>query len=159
MRPLLFSRFYVRQMRAEELYESLLVATEVDRATGGDEKQQQMKQRWISQFVIAFGTDENDEATTFNGTIPQSLMMMNGDLVRRASECTPGSFLHKVATSDMSDVDKIDRLYLAALSRESSRQERRMAQKLWHARGGDTMAALEDIWWALLNSNEFILKH
>lgn len=156
----LFSRFYVRQMRAEELYESLLVATEVDRATGGDEEQrQQMKQSWLSQFVIAFGTDENDEATTFNGTISQSLMMMNSDLMRRASECRPGNFLHTVATSDISDAEKIDRLYLAALSRKSSRDERRMAQQLWRARDGDSKAALEDIWWALLNSNEFILKH
>ena len=29
--------------------------------------------------MIAFGTDEGDETTTFNGTIPQALMMMNGD--------------------------------------------------------------------------------
>ncbi|GIS57865.1 MAG: hypothetical protein CM1200mP2_00900 [Planctomycetaceae bacterium] len=35
--------------------------------------------------MIAFGTDENDEATTFNGTIPPALMMMNGDLVDKAT--------------------------------------------------------------------------
>ena len=31
--------------------------------------------RWLSQFVTAFGTDEGDSSTTFNGTIPQILML------------------------------------------------------------------------------------
>ena len=31
------------------------------------------------------GTDEGDESTTFNGTIPQVLMMFNGDMVRKAT--------------------------------------------------------------------------
>ena len=36
---------------------------------------------------------------------------------------------------------------------------RRSANELLAARGGDVGAALQDIWWALLNSNEFILIH
>ena len=27
------------------------------------------------------------------------------------------------------------------------------------ARKGDTVSALQDIWWAVLNSNEFIINH
>ena len=155
----LFSRFYIRQMRAEELYASLLVATTADEGTSNDEQREQMRSRWLDQFVLAFGTDENDEATTFDGTIPQSLMMMNGDLIRRATRCEPGGFLHEVATADIRDTEKIVRIYLAALARKPTPRERRVAQQLWNARGGDTNAALEDIFWALLNSNEFILKH
>ncbi len=34
-----------------------------------------------------------------------------------------------------------------------------MANELLAARKGDTAAALQDVWWALLNSNEFILNH
>ena len=29
--------------------------------------------------MITFGTDDGGETTTFNGTIPQTLMMFNGD--------------------------------------------------------------------------------
>ena len=49
------------------------------------------------QFTIAFGTDDNEETTTFNGTIPQTLMMMNGDLIKQAISIDKGSFLHQVA--------------------------------------------------------------
>ena len=51
---------------------------------------------------MAFGTDEGDEATTFNGTIPQALMMMNGELVANATSAENGSFLHTVLTTEKS---------------------------------------------------------
>jgi hypothetical protein len=34
-----------------------------------------------------------------------------------------------------------------------------ISNQLLAARDGNVPAALEDIWWALLNSNEFILIH
>ena len=80
-----FTHFYLRQMRAEELYESLLVATQAAEARGNYEAQERMKTQWLSQFVSQFGTDEGDETTSFNGTIPQVLMMFNGGLVMRPS--------------------------------------------------------------------------
>ncbi|MBL9124609.1 MAG: DUF1549 domain-containing protein [Planctomycetaceae bacterium] len=151
--PPQFSRFYLRQLRPEELYDSLIVATQTpaDDARGRDD--------WLSQFTIALGTDENDETTTFNGTIPQTLMMMNGELIEKATASGGKSFLAELAQSSMRDPEKIERLYLAALSRQPSREELKLAQQLWLAKKGDTAAALEDIWWAILNSNEFILNH
>ena len=41
----MFSHFYLRQMRAEELYESLLVATDADKAHGSLEEQEQAEDR------------------------------------------------------------------------------------------------------------------
>ncbi len=81
----MFSRFYMRQMEAEELYESLLVATAADNAVPKD-RSEEMKDRWLRQFSQAFGTDDNAEATTFNGSIPQALTLMNGELMRRATD-------------------------------------------------------------------------
>jgi hypothetical protein len=157
-RPM-FSHFYVRQMQAEQLYESLLVATGADQAVA-DDKQQATRQRWLNQFNTAFGTDENDEATTFNGSIPQALMMMNGDLIKKATASKWGSLLARVAgDGSLSNPDKIRTLYLAALARRPSREELAISNQLLAARDGNVPAALEDIWWALLNSNEFILIH
>lgn len=157
-RPL-FSHFYLRQMEAEQLYESLLVATEADQALSFDERER-TKTQWLAQFNSAFGTDDNAEATTFNGSIPQALMMMNGDLVKKATNCEPGSFLHKVATSsDLNNAQRINYLYLAALAREPSTREVQISNQLLAARKGNVPEALKDIWWALLNSNEFILNH
>jgi hypothetical protein len=155
--PPRFSRFYLRQMRPEELYESLLVATKA--AAEDADKRERDRRDWLAQFAIAFGTDENDEASTFNGTIPQVLMMMNGELIRRATMAQPGTFLYDVASSANPDRDKVRTLYLAAVARPPGADELVAAQKLWIAHGGDTTKALEDLWWALLNSNEFILNH
>ena len=157
-RPM-FSHFYLRQMQAEQLYESLLTATSAADSIPYDQ-QEEMKQRWLRQFNTAFGTDDNAEATTFNGSIPQALMMMNGDLVKKATECQPGSFLHQVAMSDdMSNPQRVDHLYRAAVARDPSREELVICNKLLMAREGKVPEALRDIWWALLNSNEFILIH
>jgi hypothetical protein len=157
-RPM-FSHFYLRQMEAEQLYESLLVATAADQAVSEDQREQ-VKQRWLRQFNTAFGTDDNGEATTFNGSIPQALMMMNSPLVQRATGNQPGSMLSQIAADgSLGNPDKINYLYLAALSRGPTRPELALSNDLLVARGGNVGQALQDIWWALLNSNEFILIH
>jgi hypothetical protein len=48
---------------------------------------------------------------------------------------------------------------MAALSRMPTRQELMISNELLAARNGNVGAALQDIWWALLNTNEFILNH
>lgn len=155
-----FSRFYLRQMRAEELYESLITATSAEKTGGSYEQQEATKRDWLRQFVVAFGTDDLDETTTFNGSIPQALMMMNGDLVNKACNCEPGSFLHTVATNArLSNAARINYLYVAALSRTPNANELAVANKLLGARQGNIPAALQDIWWVVLNTNEFILNH
>lgn len=156
----LFSRFYLRQMRAEELYQSLLVATQADQAEEDAQAQQEARRRWLSQFVIAFGTDEGDEISTFDGTIPQTLMMFNGPLVRQATRAGGNTFLGRVARDGtLPSTEKVQRLYLAALARPATRGELNLFSQLVTARQGQVEQALEDLWWALLNSNEFILNH
>jgi hypothetical protein len=155
-----FSHFYLRQMRAEELYESLITATAADKTRGSYEQQEAAKREWMRQFVVAFGTDDGEETTTFNGSIPQALMMMNGELVNRAASAEKGSFLHTVAANPrLNNAAKINYLFLAALSRRPTAGEITIANKLWAARDGNAVWALQDIWWAVLNSNEFILNH
>jgi hypothetical protein len=155
----MFSRFYLRQMEAEQLYESLIVATAADNTLAKD-RSDEMKERWIKQFSQAFGTDENDESTTFNGSIPQALTLMNGELIRRATGNQPGSMLYRVAANTkMDSAQKIRHLYLAGLSRLPTKKELAISNELLVSRGGNVGSALQDIWWAVLNTNEFILIH
>jgi hypothetical protein len=85
---------------------------------------------------------------------------MNGDLVQRATGNDRGSILYRVANdSQLDNAEKIRYLYLAAVSRLPTREELNISNELLVARGGDVGAALQDIWWALLNTNEFILNH
>jgi hypothetical protein len=169
-----FTHFYLRQMRAEELYESLLVATRAAETRGSYEDQERSKTQWLSQFVMAFGNDEGGEATTFNGTIPQALMLFNGELIRNATDAKRGSFLWDVANGNLKQRQQIDYLFKAALARAPTASEGRITQALFIERARDqvgnnrkkrvdlaaaNVAALQDIWWAVLNSNEFIMNH
>ena len=157
--PPLFSRFYPRQMRAEQLYDSLMVATKADKTRTSTDRQEARRNRWLQQFVIAFGTDEIDEATTFNGTIPQILTLFNGDLVRQATNGAEGTFLQDVATNhEWGAREKLDRLFRASLARNTTAEERRWANRSF-SKGKSLDTALQDIWWVLLNTNEFILNH
>jgi hypothetical protein len=153
-----FSNFYIRQIEAEQLYESLMVATEV-KPTGTFEERERVKNEWLQQFNRAFGNDEGLESTSFNGTIPQILMMFNGDLVRRATNPNEGSMIHRLARSSMKDRQKIEHLFLAGLSRKPNSKEMNLASAMYQANGGSASEALSEIWWVILNTNEFILNH
>ncbi len=154
-----FSRFYVRQMLPEQLFDSLLVATAAD-ATVAKAERTNLKDDWLRQFDTAFGTDDNAEATTFNGSIPQVLTLMNGDLVRRACSTDSGSFLDRIANdAALSNREKINYLYRAALGRQPTKPEANLCNELLATRDDDGVGTLEDVWWAVLNSNEFILVH
>jgi hypothetical protein len=158
-RPPQFSRFYVRQMEPEQLYESLLTATAADAGLKKGERDR-LKQQWLEQFATSLGNDEGTEATSFNGSIPQALTMMNGELVRRACSTDSGSFLAKVANDqELSDREKINYLYRAALGRLPGKDETKVCNDLLAARYGNVAETLQDVWWAVLNSNEFILVH
>ena len=187
----LFSHVYVKPFTAEQLYDSLLVATEAHKAGRNFEQSEKQRDEWLGQFVRTFGTDENDEASSFNGTVPQALVMMNGELVRNALSGANGSFLRRVLEGTVSKPDdatdktksprttasapqpkvtgikppkpipqKIEVLYLTALARKPSPAELSALDKAFHNSGNrDPILGLQDVFWALLNSNEFIMNH
>jgi hypothetical protein len=174
-RPL-FSRSYLRQLRPEELYRSLLVVSYAKLTSELAAKHRPTRDAWLRQFTQSLGNDEGDEITSFGGTIPQTLVMFNGKLMQSAMAVTKKSFLGELTGELSLDFNqKIDRLFWAAVARKPTAQERRAAAQLTVARaeavarpdGRDNSQpradphrdALQDIWWALLNSNEFILNH
>ena len=151
-----FSRFYLRQMTAEQLYASMLVVSGAT-GSGSYEQQEQQRQQWLGQFVTAFGNDEGAESTSFNGSIPQALMMFNGELTAAAISDVPGSTLAKVAGSGRNAVDRLNTLFRIGLSRPATKNEQKVAAAIYRRDGEALM--LQDMWWAVLNSNEFILQH
>ena len=164
--PALFSRAYVRSMTAEQLYDSLLVASKAHFASGSSwEEIQHQRQLWLQQFVTAFETEENDEDTQFEGTVPQALLLMNSELVEQAVLPKQGTYFSEVLNSPINETEKIRRLCLAALSRYPSSQELAAARKLLQTRRAAannpraSVEGMQDIFWAYLNSNEFILVH
>ena len=153
-----FSRFYLRQMSAEQLYQSMVTASNAS-GTGSYEEQEQQRRRWLQQFVVAFGTDEGDEATTFNGSIPQALMLINGDLTKKAISTSKGSFIDRLSYKGRSPRDRLTELFMSGVARRPAKSEMTIANKLLAARRGNEKEMLQDMWWAILNSNEFIMQH
>ena len=158
----LFSHIYLKSMTAEQMYDSLIVASNAHQSgRGGWNAQEEQRQKWMQQFIVAFENDENDESTTFNGTIPQALMMMNSELMEKACSIERGSFLFEAMSKPGPDAKKIQELYLASLSRLPTRHEISKVQKMLAANryGGNKLNAWQDLFWALLYSNEFVLIH
>ena len=158
----LFSHMYLKSMQAEQLYDSLIVASNAHQSgRGGWSAQEEQRQKWMQQFIVAYENDENDESTTFNGTIPQALMMMNSELIEKACSIERGSFLFESMSKPGTEPQKIQELYLAALSRRPTRSELSKVSKMLsdNKYRGQPLSAYQDLFWALLNSNEFVFIH
>ncbi|MHB1557062.1 MAG: DUF1549 and DUF1553 domain-containing protein [Isosphaeraceae bacterium] len=158
----LFTAMPLRPMSPEQLFDSLLTATSAHKAGASDDGNRR-RDAWLRQFTFAFANDEAEETTSFQGTIPQALMMMNGELMEQALSGKPGSFLRDVVdragrAGRAPDVYMIDSIYLAALSRRPTGRELNQARE-YLQRYPDSLQVLQDLFWALLNSNEFILIH
>lgn len=155
----LFTHVYVKPMTAEQLYDSLIVATNAHKSgRSGWEQAEAQRHQWLQAFVQTFGTDDGGESSSFDGTIPQALMMMNGPLVQDAISVKSGSHLHQLVYGKGTDNQKIQKIYLSALSRMPSKAEMAAAQKFFH-HNQNPETVYQDLFWALLNSNEFIINH
>ena len=158
----LFSRFLLKPMTPEQLFDSLITATSAHKTAG--DAPDKLRAQWLGQFVVAFSNDEAGESSSFQGTIPQALMMMNGELMTRAVSGQPGSFLSHVV--DQARLQKkgspiryaVDQVYLAALGRLPDAKDLKASQAFLTS-NPDTLQVVQDLFWALLNSNEFILNH
>jgi hypothetical protein len=105
----------------------------------------------------AFKVDPSLPADEVQGTIPQALLMMNSVLVNTYVAVTGKSFLADALKKGLSDQDIVVALYERTLARKPTAEEiaicRRYSKKV-----ANRKEALEDIFWSLVNSTEFLTK-
>jgi hypothetical protein len=104
----------------------------------------------------------SDRRTEYQTSILQALALMNGKLTADATSLTRSGTLLAIADSPFMDTEaKINALYLATLSRKLRPDEASRLVRYVESGGPskDTAKALADVFWALLNSSEFILNH
>ena len=152
-----FSRYYTRPMQPEEVYQSLLVVAGQDRSKSSPDEIEQARRDWLGQFARKLGNDEGDESNLFAGNIHQSLVIMNGPLMEQATDSNTRNVLARVLESKMETTEKVEHLFLTAVARKPTKRELKLVQQMMEKTSPEQM--LQDIWWALLNSNEFILDH
>lgn len=106
--------------------------------------------------------DDNESPLMKETTILQALAMMNGEFIDNATTLDNSQTLRAVADFPlMTNDEKLDTLFVAALSRRPTDSERAIFKKFITDGGttGDPKSAMADVFWALLNSSEFLLNH
>jgi len=104
-----------------------------------------------------FGVDPSIPPDSVLGTIPQALYLMNSQFVTRGVKARPDSMLGKLLTATPDNRAVLDALYLRTLARRPNPKE--VAACARHVESvGNRVEAFEDIFWALINSTEFISR-
>ena len=174
---LYYSHAYVKPLSAEQFFYSLLQATDFERLQevrmkgmkkkGGEERKnmlrqlERMKREHLKKFVFLLDNGEMEEIEAFNETIPQALMMINGNMVNdSASHEEYGSFVNYVLNKWRGPMERMKYIYLNVLSRLPTSKEKTYFQRyLEHSLYRNKNLAYEDLYWVLLNSVEFSLNH
>lgn len=208
-----FARMPLKAMSPETLFDALAYATQSEAVTSKDyTRRRTLRDAWLGKLVRNFGDDEGNELS-FNGTIVQALLMMNGkelnDEVKRKDTGVVAQVMKKNArkTGEAFFNGVIDDLFLTALNRHANRTELTTLLDIMKkggtlktdkpteptkgpnppakgpvppkgkgpnpkdpptATGGPVAVGgsylfdptfYQDVFWALLNTNEFILNH
>lgn len=119
-----FARMPLKALSPEALYESLTLATKSVPA----DKNERANRRddWMSKLVRNFGDDEGNEGT-FNGTVVQALLMMNGRELNKEVTRTGGvveeAMKKHIRNGQVSVNGVLDELFLTALNRHATQAE------------------------------------
>jgi hypothetical protein len=181
-----FARFYPRRLNAEVLLDAIdavtLAKTPFRGFPEGTRAVQLPDNQTNSYFLSVFGKPEGATACECERNselnLTQVLHLMNSDelyakigtpVARPAPlvkpdpkdvgpKAQPGERLGQLVADKREHADRVQELYLVALSREPTADE--LSVILGHiAKKGDDRAAYADVLWALVNTREFMFNH
>ncbi|HLJ92960.1 MAG TPA: DUF1549 domain-containing protein [Gemmataceae bacterium] len=105
----------------------------------------------------AFKVDPSLPADEVQGTIPQALLMMNSVLVNTFVAAKGKTYLAEALAKDLPDEEILLSLYERTLARKPSTEELAICKR-YVQKSADRKEGLEDVFWSLVNSTEFLLK-
>jgi hypothetical protein len=159
-----FSHQKVRRMRAEVLLDCISQVTETtDRFPGlpkGGRAVQIPDGRVPNYFLTTFGRSSRETVCSCEvrttPTLSQALHLINGETT--SGKIAEGRVVERLLAQEGRPAAVARALYVRCLSREPTPGEaERIASRLDAA--PDPVKALQDLFWALLNSNEFLFNH
>jgi hypothetical protein len=142
--PRLFARMAVQGLSPDQLLDSLTQAT----GYRGDAR---------GELQAKFPVSERQGE--FRMSIPQALALMNSRLTTEATDPERSNVLAAIADMPWQTSERIEALYLAAFARKPRQEELDRFVRYVDKAKGDKKRALADVFWALLNSTEFIVNH
>ncbi len=113
-----------------------------------------------ADFIKRYGDTGEDEFDGRGGTIPQRLLLMNGQVVKNKTKQDLPNASSRIATLAPDDRTAVECTYLAVLTRRPTPEElAHFQQRLAGTTGTERAERLEDLYWTLFNSTEFSWNH
>jgi hypothetical protein len=170
-----FSRFYTRRLPAEQLLDAVSALTGIPDNWANQPAATRAVQLPDNSYnntgiLREFGRPDSSTACTCerqtNASLGQSLLLATSEQIQNKLANNSGLARRLAADSSRSAEDKLEELYLRAYSRKPSQNEVLFAKAhLEKAAQHPTDAAQrlklawEDIFWAVMNSGEFLVNH
>lgn len=116
--------------------------------------------RSVNYFLTTFGRSNREKACScevkITPTLSQALHLINGETT--TGKIAEGKLVEKLLAQFGRPTAVAEAFYVRCLARKPTKEEaEHIASKL--AESPDKTKALEDLFWALLNSNEFLFNH
>ena len=145
------------RLRADQLLDSLALAagTSFDGVGQDSPRPGGFRGGPRFQFARQFGYDPSVRRDEVTSTVPQALAMMNSPLVNNAAR---QGVLGKLLAGSEDDEAVALELYLRCLAREPSDAELAVCLEYVKATG-NRREAFEDVFWSLINSEEFLHRN
>jgi hypothetical protein len=159
-----FARGPIRRIRAETMLDILTQVTDTKNKFQGlpqGARAVQIADGQVSTyFLTTFGRPTRETVCScevrLEPTLSQSLHLMNGDTV--ASKIGQGNLIGKLLAEKKPPAFVIESLYVRCLSRPPTAEEMKKLLAAVEA-NANKQQALEDVFWAVLNSREFMFNH
>jgi hypothetical protein len=160
--PRLFARMALKGLTPEQLFDSIAQATGYHEPYANrNPGQLGMMNNGAREDFLQMFDNSRDSVIEQQTTILQALSMMNGQFVSDATGLDKSATLGAIAEFPlMTSGDRIEALYLAAFSRKPRTDELDRLVRYVDSGGAakDPKKALSDVFWALLNSSEFLFN-
>jgi len=156
--PIAFACATPTRLRSEQIFASLMELSGLEQEKNvsrgrGNRFQNNSK----TQFTNLFNYDPSTPQDDIMGTIPQSLFMMNSNIIDKLISARGTGPLARIVKKYSDDTDATNELYLLVLSRDPSKKELKICSE-YLEESSNRNEAFEDIMWSLVNSSEFISK-
>ena len=111
-------------------------------------------------FLTTFGRATRETACScevkMEPTLSQALHLLNGDTTN--NKIQQGGLIAAMQKENLPPEQIVEKLYIRCVSRKPTPEEAAALKPLF-AEGSDVKRSLDDVFWALLNSREFLFNH
>jgi hypothetical protein len=153
-----FARMPLKRLSAEQLYDCLVVATAFRDVAPQQPQNPFSDDSMRGQFLARFA-DESARRSEAQTSMLQALSLMNGSFTGEATNGDRGQLISAVSELPFLDLPgRIETFYLATLSRRPEPAEAKTMLD-YVQESPSEKEGLADVFWALLNSAEFVFNH